>query len=221
MPKGRASKEKEAAASSKPADKESSKAQALAGLPKPKRVPAKQVKRLERQLADATKAEAQRVRKLEAAHRRRQRIETAVDAARMAQSARLLWKEAAKQAASPTKARGVANAAKAAVPARPAAKTTAAPVAAKTAAKPAPARTAARPAARTTTPRPAARPAAARPAPRPAAAKPVAPRTVAAKHETKELTAPPAADEPVIEKTNGVAPGAAATVSFPSPEAHT
>jgi hypothetical protein len=177
MPKGRVRRADGAAPAGNASRLETFIAEGVAGLPKPKRVPKKRVMRLERQLAGATKTEVQRVRKLERAHRRRQRLETAVDAARMAKSSRLLWKAAAKKAASASKAKGLAKTAKTArakVQVKPPAKAaapTAAPPAAKTP-TPTPTRTAtSKTTARTAATRTPARPAAPRTTTRTAAAK--------------------------------------------------
>ena len=174
MPKGRVRRADGAAPAGNASRLETFIAEGVAGLPKPKRVPKKRVMRLERQLAGATKTEVQRVRKLERAHRRRQRLETAVDAARMAKSSRLLWKAAAKKAASASKAKGLAKTARAKAQVKPPAKA-AAPTAAPTAAKtptPTPTRTAtSKTTARTAATRTPARPAAPRTTTRTAAAK--------------------------------------------------
>jgi hypothetical protein len=131
MPKGRVRRADGAAPAANAARLETFIAEGVVGLAKPKRVPKKRVMRLERQLAGATKTEVQRVRKLERAHRRRQRLEAAVDAARMAKSTRLLWKTAVKKAASASKAKGLAKTARAKAQVKPPAKA-AAPTAAPT-----------------------------------------------------------------------------------------
>ena len=170
MPKGRVRRADGAAPAGNASRLETFIAEGVVGLAKPKRVPKKRVMRLERQLAGATKTEVQRVRKLERAHRRRQRLETAVDAARMAKSSRLLWKAAAKKAASASKAKGLAKTARAKVQVKPPAKA-AAPTAAKTP-TPTPTRTAtSKTTARTAATRTPARPAAPRTTTRTAAAK--------------------------------------------------
>ncbi len=132
----------------------------------------KYLRRLEQQLADATKAEARRVRKLEKARWRRQQLQASIDEARAVTAALpAAGKRTMKDARQESPASSVPAAA-------PEPRSAAAP---KPAAKPAAARPAAKSAA---APKPAAKPAAARPAaksaaaPKPAAKPAAAPKPV-------------------------------------------
>ena len=193
-----------------------------AGKPKVDRKVRKHLRQIERQVADAAQAEARRVRRLEKARWRRQRLEAALDEARTLFSAKPPKAAKAPKPATKPAAKAAPKAAKAPKPAAKAAEAATKPAeatkpAVKPAVKPA-AKAAVKPAAKAAV-KPAAKPAA-KPAVKPAT-KPAAKSVVTPAAETKSApTAPNATAKAATKSSPSRAAAAPATAGGQPVEAY-